>query len=125
MPRASDSATTIASSLTVCQEVQAPCTARYYRSQFCRKFVYTSISRTGTAEPLMFRHLTLPLVVTAAVVAAAQRPSPVSVAATEWRYYAGDAASTKYSPLAQITRDNVKDLEVAWRWSSVDNDVVK
>ena len=73
----------------------------------------------------MFRNLTILLVVIAAVVAAAQRPSPVSLAATEWRYYAGDAASTKYSPLAQITRDNVNDLEVAWRWSSLDNDIVK
>ena len=34
----------------------------------------------------------------------------------EWRYYAGDAGSTKYSPLDQITRANVKDLRLAWRW---------
>ena len=34
----------------------------------------------------------------------------------EWRYYAGDAGSTKYSPLDQITRENVKDLRIAWRW---------
>jgi len=34
----------------------------------------------------------------------------------EWRYYAGDAGSTKYSPLDQITRENVKDLRLAWRW---------
>ena len=32
----------------------------------------------------------------------------------EWRAYAADEASTKYSPLDQITRDNVKNLEVAW-----------
>jgi quinoprotein glucose dehydrogenase len=36
----------------------------------------------------------------------------------EWRYIAGDASSTKYSPLDQITRDNVKQLEVAWRWGA-------
>ncbi len=34
----------------------------------------------------------------------------------EWRSYAGDGGSTRYSPLDQITRDNVKDLQVAWSW---------
>jgi quinoprotein glucose dehydrogenase len=38
----------------------------------------------------------------------------------EWRSYAADGASTKYSPLAQITRDNVQQLKLAWRWPSVD-----
>jgi len=36
----------------------------------------------------------------------------------EWRYYAGDAAGTKYSPLDQINKNNVKELRVAWRWKS-------
>jgi quinoprotein glucose dehydrogenase len=43
----------------------------------------------------------------------------------EWRYYGGTAASTKYSALDQITRDNVGKLEIAWSWRSPDNDVVK
>jgi len=34
----------------------------------------------------------------------------------EWRSYAGDNGSTRYAPLDQITRDNVKDLQVAWSW---------
>ena len=34
----------------------------------------------------------------------------------EWRHYGGDAGSTKYSALEQINRDNVGDLEIAWRW---------
>src|SRR6202158_5796166 len=34
----------------------------------------------------------------------------------EWRFYAGDAGSTKYAPLDQINRENVKELRVAWRW---------
>ena len=33
----------------------------------------------------------------------------------EWRSYDGDTGSTKYSPLAQITSENVGDLAVAWR----------
>ena len=65
------------------------------------------------------------VVTVAGALVIAQRPAPSSVAAGEWRYYAGDAASSKYSPLAQITRDNVSGLEVAWRWSSVDNEIVK
>jgi quinoprotein glucose dehydrogenase len=63
-------------------------------------------------------------------IAIAQRPAPGSiapgsVAAGEWRHYASDAASTKYSPLTQIARENVGSLEIAWRWSSPDNDIVK
>jgi quinoprotein glucose dehydrogenase len=57
----------------------------------------------------------------AAVAALAAQPSVPG--AGEWRYYGGDAASTKYSPLDQITRDNVGRLEIAWRWSSPDNDI--
>jgi quinoprotein glucose dehydrogenase len=38
----------------------------------------------------------------------------------EWRNYAGDVHQTKYSPLAQINSDNVKDLRIAWRWVTAD-----
>src|SRR5437660_1073316 len=34
----------------------------------------------------------------------------------EWRSYAGDTGSTRYAPYDLITRDNVKDLQVAWSW---------
>jgi quinoprotein glucose dehydrogenase len=57
----------------------------------------------------------------AAAVVHAQRAAPSG----EWRHYAGDAASTKYSPLDQINRANVRNLQVAWRWSSPDNGIVK
>ena len=33
----------------------------------------------------------------------------------EWKTYGGDLASTRYSPLDQITKDNFNKLEVAWR----------
>ena len=39
-----------------------------------------------------------------------------SGAGTEWRYWGGDAGSTRYSPLDQITAGNAGQLEVAWRW---------
>lgn len=36
----------------------------------------------------------------------------------EWRYYGGDAESTKYSPLDQINRDNASKLQIAWTWKA-------
>ena len=36
----------------------------------------------------------------------------------EWRTYAGDLASTRYTPLDQIDRDNFNTLEVAWRFKT-------
>ena len=38
----------------------------------------------------------------------------------EWPSYGGDAGSTKYSALDAIDETNVQDLEVVWRWQSVD-----
>ena len=38
----------------------------------------------------------------------------------EWRFYGGDLGHTKYSPLDQITKDNVSELEIAWTWTSLD-----
>ncbi len=39
----------------------------------------------------------------------------------EWRYFGGDKAFTRYSSLDQINRDNVKQLQVVWRRSAVDD----
>ena len=38
----------------------------------------------------------------------------------EWRSYGGDVGSTKYSSLDQINEDNFDDLEIVWRWVTVD-----
>ena len=65
------------------------------------------------------------LAATAAAVVVAQAPPSNAAAAGEWRHYSGDAASTKYSPLGQITRANVRQLQIAWRWSSPDNEIAK
>ena len=40
--------------------------------------------------------------------------------AGEWRYYGGDSGSTKYSSLDQINHDNFDELELKWRWQSID-----
>lgn len=37
---------------------------------------------------------------------------------TEWLHHRGDAGSTNYSALDIIDRDNVSELQVAWRWRS-------
>src|SRR5439155_20406581 len=36
----------------------------------------------------------------------------------EWRFYGGDAGTTKYSPLDQINAGNVKDLKIVWQWKA-------
>jgi quinoprotein glucose dehydrogenase len=38
----------------------------------------------------------------------------------EWRSSGGDSAYKRYSPLAQITRDNVKNLRIVWRRPALD-----
>jgi quinoprotein glucose dehydrogenase len=60
----------------------------------------------------------------AAVVAAVVVALAVTDGQTtgEWRYYAGDLASTKYSPLDQINRSNVSRLRIAWRRPQIGSD---
>ena len=61
------------------------------------------------ADPVLVRSL----------LAAALTFSTPALAAQEtieWRHYAADRASTKYSPAAQVDASNVAALEVAWRW---------
>ena len=36
----------------------------------------------------------------------------------EWRYWAADAWSTRYSPLDQINASNFNSLQVAWQWNA-------
>jgi len=43
---------------------------------------------------------------------------PAKPKGAEWPTYGGDLASTRYSPLDQITRDNFNKLEVAWRFKT-------
>jgi quinoprotein glucose dehydrogenase len=44
---------------------------------------------------------------------AAQPPAGPMV---QWRSFGGDERTDRYSPLDQISRDNVKNLQVAWTW---------
>jgi glucose dehydrogenase len=75
---------------------------------------------------LSMRHLTERSLVTVALLLAAgvvtftrpQSGATALPAGAEWRSYAADSFSTKYSPLDQINAANVSKLRVAWRWSS-------
>jgi quinoprotein glucose dehydrogenase len=55
------------------------------------------------------------IISTAATASAQQKPAD-----GEWSSYGGDKGFTRYSPLAQINRDNVKNLQVVWRRAAVD-----
>ncbi|HWA21189.1 MAG TPA: PQQ-binding-like beta-propeller repeat protein [Caulobacterales bacterium] len=47
--------------------------------------------------------------------ALAQGAGGANIPDTNWLHYAGDLASTRYSPIDQIGAANFKDLEIAWR----------
>ena len=51
---------------------------------------------------------------------ALERLDAQSRAGGQWRSVGGDAAFTRYSPLDQITRNNVKSLKIAWRQAGYD-----
>jgi len=65
------------------------------------------------------------LLVSFLVVASCIEPTPrVSVSTTafrDWRVRGGDTGGTRYSALAQITKENVAKLEVAWTYDTKDH----
>jgi len=63
-------------------------------------------SRWRVCLALLIPALVLPL------TGRAQKGSPNG----EWRAYGAEEGSTRYSPLDQINRDTVKNLQVAWSW---------
>lgn len=57
------------------------------------------------------------------IVLAAIGLAPIANAQTadgEWPTYGGDLGGSKYAPHDQINAENFSDLEIAWRWKSVD-----
>jgi quinoprotein glucose dehydrogenase len=66
------------------------------------------------------RHLLISFACQAAILCAIPADAQYGATNGEWRSYAGDVGSTKYSPLDQIDATNFDDLEIAWRWPSVD-----
>jgi quinoprotein glucose dehydrogenase len=46
---------------------------------------------------------------------ASQQGAPAAPAPVDWKTYGADLASTRYSPLDQINKDNFSTLQIAWR----------
>jgi quinoprotein glucose dehydrogenase len=58
------------------------------------------------------------LVASALVLATASLSGQSGATNGEWRHYAADTGSTRYSPLDQITAGNFAKLELAWRFKT-------
>ncbi len=63
---------------------------------------------------MLRKFLTVSILLSAVLPLAAQSGATKG----EWRSYAAEPGSTKYSPLDQINRDNVKNLRIAWRFKT-------
>ena len=61
-----------------------------------------------------------------AMPGAAAMPAGAQQGATDgqWRTFASGNGSSRYSPLGQITEDNVRDLRIVWTRPSVDQSIV-
>lgn len=57
----------------------------------------------------------IPSIVLAFALVACGSPRDIDA---DWRVYLGDSGRTHYSPLAQIDRDNVSELQLAWVYDS-------
>src|SRR5689334_23927449 len=62
----------------------------------------------------------LPSALHAQSIPGALPESAKALAQGEWPAYGGTYAAARYSPLTQITKDNAKNLRIAWRWNSPD-----
>lgn len=67
---------------------------------------------TGPILRTLWLALSLPIIV--GTLEAAQTGAQTG----EWRHWGGDPGATRYTPLEEVTPDNVDQLEVAWRWTS-------
>jgi quinoprotein glucose dehydrogenase len=65
------------------------------------------------------------IVLAAALVAGCGRENSNTTSDGNWPAYAADNFNSKYSALDEITRDNVKDLKIAWTWDSPDNEILQ
>jgi glucose dehydrogenase len=64
--------------------------------------------------------LGVPKAASAQAIPGAHAESNAALAKGEWPAYAGTYAAARYSPLAQIDRNNAKNLHIVWRWKSPD-----
>lgn len=78
-----------------------------------------------TRRPLAFTLGSFVLVLVGALVPLVARQPPPSGSIVEWRYHGGDPGQMKYSALADINRDNVQNLAVAWEWKTGEKELTE
>lgn len=66
-------------------------------------------------KPLQTMHRSLPALLFLALTPCSPPPA-ASAQQSDWPMHGGDAAETRYSPLDQISAENVEQLRVAWSW---------
>jgi quinoprotein glucose dehydrogenase len=77
-------------------------------------------------RPRLFTVMLLVTLVAGGLVSCTLTGRVASPASTrgEWLTHGGTNANARYSPLDQITRDNVRGLRIAWRWTSPDEELM-
>lgn len=86
-----------------------------------RRFSRPARSRSGAAAGR--RLLLAALLLTGATLGAGggrRSPSWISPTDGEWPSYGGTTANARYSPLDEISAENISRLRIAWRWASPD-----
>lgn len=83
---------------------------------------YTPGKKELSSKEKDLNHITIgnPLATNRTIMQFKPKPvesKPITIEA-DWRQHRGDYASTNYSPLDQINRNNVKNLKIAWRWKT-------
>ena len=78
--------------------------------------------RQSSRSPSIPSFLRVPLV--ALLVFSACAPAPDAETNGDWKVYAGDQASTKFSALDGINAANFGDLEIAWQWATADQPIL-
>lgn len=50
---------------------------------------------------------------------------PQSAESADWITHGGDASNSRYASFGQINRENFSDLEIAWRWQSIETRITE
>ena len=74
----------------------------------------------GPAVVAALQAASMGVVVSAPAHAQAEKPP-----STQWLSYGGDKASSKYSPIDQVSGENFSRLQVAWTWRSPEEEITK
>ena len=78
------------------------------------------VPKSPAEETSVMRNTSLLLAVLIAPLSLSISQAQQGMTDGDWRYFGADSGSTKYSALDQITRENFAELEIKWRWRSID-----